>query len=85
MELSERHREYWRKNVTITVVLLVIWFFVTFVIGYFARDLSFNFFGWPFSFYMGAQGSLIIYVLIIWYYAKYMNRLDQEYGVAEGE
>ena len=30
--------------------------------GYYARDLSFNFFGWPFAFYMAAQGSLIIYV-----------------------
>jgi putative solute:sodium symporter small subunit len=83
MELSARHQEYWRKNVAITLVLLAIWFFVTYVIGFFARDLSFNFFGWPFSFYMGAQGSLIIYVIIIWFYARYMNRLDQEYGVDE--
>jgi putative solute:sodium symporter small subunit len=34
---------------------------------------------------MGAQGSLIIYVVIIWYYARYMNKLDQEFGVAEEE
>jgi putative solute:sodium symporter small subunit len=85
MELSARHQEYWRKNVTITLILLAIWFVVTYVIGFFARDLSFNFFGWPFSFYMGAQGSLVIYVLIIWFYARYMNRLDQEYGVDEGD
>jgi putative solute:sodium symporter small subunit len=85
MELSARHKEYWSKNVTITMVLLAIWFVVTYVIGFFARDLSFNFFGWPFAFYMGAQGSLIIYVLIIWFYARYMNRLDQEYGVDEGD
>jgi putative solute:sodium symporter small subunit len=85
MELSARHQEYWRKNVTITLVLLAIWFFVTYVIGFFARELSFNFFGWPFSFYMGAQGALVIYVLIIWFYARYMNRLDQEYGVDEGD
>jgi putative solute:sodium symporter small subunit len=85
MELSARHREYWSKNVTLTLILLAIWFIVTYVVGYFARDLSFNFFGWPFAFYMGAQGSLIIYVLIIWFYARYMNRLDQEYGVDEGD
>ena len=41
--------------------------------------------GFPFAFYMGAQGSLIIYVLIIWYYARRMNQLDKEYGVHEGE
>ena len=85
MELTETHRQYWRKNLNITAVLLAIWFVVTFVVGYYARDLNFTFFGWPFSFWMGAQGSLIIYVLIIWYYASYMNKLDKEFGVDEGE
>jgi len=85
MQLSGRHREYWRKNLKVTVVLLAIWFVVTFVVGYFARSLSFSFFGWPFYFYMGAQGSLIVYVLIIWFYARYMNRLDRQYEVGEGD
>ncbi len=85
MELTESHRHYWRKNLNITAVLLAIWFVVTFVVGFFARDLSFNFFGWPFSFWMGAQGSLIVYCLIIWYYARYMNKLDIEHGVQESE
>ena len=83
MELTERHKEYWQKNLRITGILLAIWFVVTFVVGYFARDLSFNFMGWPFSFWMGAQGALVIYVLIIAYYAHYMNKLDQEYHVHE--
>jgi putative solute:sodium symporter small subunit len=85
MQLTQRHHDYWGKTLTITGILLAIWFFVTFVIAYFARDLTFNFFGWPFSFWVAAQGALIVYVLIIWYYAHYMNRLDQEYGVAETE
>lgn len=85
MQLTEKHKEYWTRNLKITGALLAIWFFVTFVIGWYARELSFNFFGWPFSFYMGAQGSLVIYVWIIWYYARYMNKLDLEYGVEEGE
>ena len=58
---------------------------MTFVLGLFARDLTFTFFGWPFSFWGAAQGALIVYVLIIWFYAAYMNRLDQEHGVAEEE
>jgi putative solute:sodium symporter small subunit len=85
MALTAKHDEYWRKNLRITAILMVIWFVVTFVIGYFARELNFNFFGWPFSFYMGAQGSLIIYCLIILYYAIYMGKLDREYGVDEGD
>ena len=85
MQLTEKHQEYWSKNLRLTSILLAIWFVVTFVIGYFARELSFNFFGWPFAFYMGAQGSLIIYIVIIWYYARYMNNLDRVYDVHEGE
>jgi putative solute:sodium symporter small subunit len=84
-QLSERHHQYWRKNLRITGILLFIWFFVTFVLGYFARDLNFSFFGWPFSFWVAAQGALIVYVLIIGFYARYMNRLDQQFGVAEEE
>jgi len=86
MQLTEKHKEYWQKNLRLTGILLAIWFVVTFVIGWFARDLqSFTFLGFPFSFYMGAQGSLIIFVLIIWYYARTMNKLDREYGVHEGD
>ena len=83
--MTERQREYWRKNLRLTAVLMVIWFLVTFGVGYFARDLNFTFFGWPFSFWVGGQGALIVYVLMIWFYARTMNRLDQEFGVAEGE
>jgi putative solute:sodium symporter small subunit len=85
VELSETHHRYWRKNLRMTGALLVVWFVVTFGVSYFARELSFSFFGWPFSFWMGAQGTLVVYCLIIGYYAWYMNRLDVEHGVDEPE
>jgi putative solute:sodium symporter small subunit len=85
MQLTESHKQYWSKNLRITAILLSIWFVVTFVVGYNARELNFNFFGWPFSFWVGAQGALVIYVLIIAYYAHYMNNLDKEYDCAEVE
>lgn len=85
MQLTEKHHQYWKKNLRVTSVLLGIWFVVTYVVSYFARDLSFNFFGWPFSFWMASQGSLIVYMLIIVYYAHTMNKLDHEHGVAEEE
>lgn len=85
MQTTQKHKDYWRKNLRITAILLVIWFVVTFVVSYYARELSsIAFFGFPLGFYMGAQGSLIIYVAIIWFYARYMNALDKEYGVREG-
>jgi putative solute:sodium symporter small subunit len=86
MELSAKHAEYWRKNLLITAVLMVIWFIATFVEGWYARELnSITFLGFPLGFYMSAQGSLIIYVVIIWFYARYMNKLDKEYNVQEEE
>lgn len=88
MDRAQREREYWTKNLRVTAVLMVIGFAVTFVVAFFARELSFDFFGWPFSFWMGAQGALLVYVALVWFYARYMNRLDREYGfdeVSEGE
>ncbi len=86
MQLTEQHHEYWRKNVRLTAILLGIWFVVTYVVGWFARDLSaITVLGFPLGFYMGAQGALIIYVVIIFYYARRMNRMDKEHGVAEDE
>jgi len=86
LELSAKHHEYWRKNLFITAVLLLVWFVVTFVEGWYARELNnISFLGFPLGFYMSAQGSLIIYVAIIGIYAWYMNKLDKEYGVHEGD
>ena len=84
MQPTAKHQEYWHKNLRLTGILLTIWFLTTFVSGYFARELAaISFFGFPLSFYIAAQGSLIIYVLIIFFYARYMNRLDVEYNVHE--
>lgn len=85
MHLTEKHKEYWQRNVALTGVLLAIWFVATFVVSWFARELNEIVIIGPVGFYMGAQGALIIYVLIIWFYARRMNELDKEYGVHEGE
>lgn len=81
--LSEGHRRYWRNTRLLSSGLLLVWFFVTFVLGYFARDLSFSFFGWPFSFWVAAQGALVVYVLIVWCHAWAMERLDRRYRSAD--
>ncbi|HEX5693327.1 MAG TPA: DUF4212 domain-containing protein [Arenimonas sp.] len=81
---EERRKEYWRRTLKVTAILLSIWFVVTYVVIFFAVPLNqFTFLGFPLAFYMGAQGSLIVYVVLIVFYAWYMNRLDREFGVAE--
>lgn len=83
IERFKARQRHWRSNLRVTAVLLVLWFVVTFVVTYYARELSFRFFGWPFSFWMAAQGSLVVYCLIVWFYARYMDRLDIRHGVQE--
>ena len=84
--LTARHREYWRRNLRLTGALLVVWFIVTFVVAFFARELDqYEFLGFPLGFYFGAQGAMIVYVLIVWFYVRAMNRLDNEYDVQEAQ
>ena len=86
MELTQKHNEYWRKNLVYTAILLLVWFIATFVEAWYARELNgITFLGFPLGFYMSAQGSLVIYVLIIGIYARYMQKLDKEYNVDEGD
>ncbi|MCO4890098.1 DUF4212 domain-containing protein [Cupriavidus sp. WGtm5] len=73
-----RHRLAWHRNLRWICGLLAVWFTVTFVVAWFARDLRFNFFGWPFSFWVGAQGALVVYVLMAALYAWRMNHDDAE-------
>ena len=85
-ELTQQQKdEYWRYNVTLTTVLLVIWFVVTFIIsGVMASWLNnYTILGFPFGYYMAAQGSLAIFVLEIAVYARLMNAKDEEYGIRE--
>lgn len=85
-ELMQRHRAYWRRNLRVTAGLLLIWFLVTFVAAFYARELNaITIFGFPLGFYMGAQGALLVYLAIIGFYARYMNRLDKAFGVQEDE
>jgi putative solute:sodium symporter small subunit len=85
-ELTEAQKQaYWRYNVTLTTILLVIWFVVTYLIsGLWAGWLNqFSFLGFPLGYYMAAQGSLAIFVIEIAVYARLMNQLDIRYGIRE--
>jgi putative solute:sodium symporter small subunit len=74
-------RRYWRRNLRLIGVLLLIWSVVSFVLVWYARELSFDFFGWPFSFYMSALGSVLVYLVLVVVYARLMNRLDRDIEV----
>ena len=83
--MTPLERRFWHHNVRWILALLAAWFAVTFGVSWFARDLRFDFLGWPFSFWMAAQGSLILYVLMAALYAWRMNRADDEMHARESE
>ncbi len=82
-EVREAH---WAKTKNLTIITLVIWFIFSFGVHLFAGALnSFSFLGFPFGFYMAAQGSLIVFVVLIFWLAHRQNAIDEEFGVAEDE
>lgn len=79
-------QSYWKYNIRLTIITLAIWFVVTYVAVFFVEGLnSVTILGFPFGYYMGAQGSLIIFVVLIFNYAFRMNKADKDYGVEEEE
>ena len=76
---------YWRRTRRLTFLLLIFWLLVTFGLTWFARDVNeIVILGFPLGFYMAAQGALVIYLAIIWWYNRCMKKLDAEFGVEEG-
>lgn len=77
--LPGRHRRYWRSARRLTSGLLLAWFTVTFGTLFFARELfELKLFGWPFSFYMAAQGLTLFYLLLVGVYVVLMRRFDHK-------
>jgi len=81
--LSQRRQAYWLRTRRLTGALLVLWLIFGLGVHYFARELSFSFMGWPFSFWLAAQGSLLVFALLIAFYAWAMERLDAAHGLKE--
>jgi putative solute:sodium symporter small subunit len=84
-ELSERQKAYWKKNVSVIRNLLIIWAVVSYVAAIFLASplQDFYFFGLPLPFWFAQQGSILVFVVLIFYYARRMDQLDQEFGVKE--
>lgn len=73
---------HWRKTRRLTFVLIVFWIVITFGLIWFARTINeVVILGFPLGFYMAAQGALVLYLLIIWWYNRKMKKLDAEFGV----
>ncbi|MCP3983841.1 MAG: DUF4212 domain-containing protein [bacterium] len=76
---------YWRANLRLMAVLLVVWFFASYGLGIlWVEPLNqFMLGGFPLGFWFAQQGSIYVFVVLIAIYAVCMDRLDRRYGVGE--
>ena len=73
--------QYWKKNIQIVLILLIIWFLASFGFGIILADYldEISFFGFKLGFWFAQQGSILIFVAIIFIYIRSMKKLDQEF------
>ena len=85
MSDSDKLKAYWKKNISYVLALLAVWFFVGYVLSIFFADSlnSIRIGGFKLGFWFAQQGSMYIFVILIFIYVRLMNKLDREYGVAE--
>jgi putative solute:sodium symporter small subunit len=79
-----RAAEHWQRTRSLMWITLAIWFFFGYFVHFFAVPLNqIVILGFPLGFYMAAQGSLIAFVILIFWFAHQQNRIDEECGVEE--
>ena len=77
---------HWRRTRSLMWVTLAIWFVFSFLVHWFADALNgATFLGFPLGFYMAAQGSLIVFVVLIFWFARTQDKIDRECGMAEDD
>jgi putative solute:sodium symporter small subunit len=81
----EQAQAYWKENLRIIVTYLSVWFVVSYGCGILFVDQldAIQFFGFPLGFWFGQQGSIFVFVVLIWMYVASMNKLDEKYDVHE--
>ena len=81
MSNKERH---WEKTKGLMMLTLAIWFIFSIVIFMFGESLNNgSFLGYPLAYYMCAQGSIIIFVVLIFWFANRQEKIDEEFGFTE--
>ncbi|WP_299209996.1 DUF4212 domain-containing protein [uncultured Tateyamaria sp.] len=84
-QVTERDKGYWAANVRMILISLVIWALVSFGFGIVLRPVlsGISVGGTDLGFWFAQQGSIIVFLVLIFFYAWRMNRLDKQYGVDE--
>ena len=83
---NSQNSVHWERTRRLMMIHLTIWFIFSFVVHWFAPQLNnISFIHFPLGFYMAAQGSLVVFVVQLFIFAKQQEKIDRECGVAEAE
>lgn len=82
---DKKAKAYWRENVKYLIILLSIWFAVSYGAGILLKDAlnEIRLGGFKLGFWFAQQGSIYTFVVLIFVYVRLMNKLDKKYGYDE--
>lgn len=85
MEKQQKATAYWKENLKYLLILLSIWFLVSYGAGILWKDAlnEFKIEGFPLGFWFAHQGAMYVFVVLIFVYVRLMNKLDKKYGYDE--
>ena len=76
--------KHWEKTKWLMILTLIIWFIAGYLIFMFGSSLNnSSFLGYPLAYYMCAQGSIVIFVVLIFWFANKQEKIDEEFGFTE--
>lgn len=84
-DTDNKAKAYWKENIRYLCILLLIWFSVSFGAGILLRESldQYSLGGFKLGFWFAQQGSIYVFVLLIFVYVRLMNQLDKKYGYDE--
>lgn len=83
---DQQDKAYWAKTSSLMYLMMGLWIFFGYVIHFFVTPLNaIKIAGFPLGFYMAAQGSLIAFVVMLFWFAKAQDKIDRDSGVAEDD
>jgi putative solute:sodium symporter small subunit len=83
---TDLEQKHWAATTRLTWTMLAIWAFFAFIIHIFAPSLNgVTILGFPLGYYMAGQGSLIVFVVMLFIFAAAQDKIDRAHGVAEDE
>ena len=82
MKSMDKSKKYWKINIKYVKILLTIWFAFSFLFGIILKDFlnDFSIAGFKLGFWFAQQGSIYVFVILIFVYVKLMNNLDKKFG-----